>query len=70
MSKRPFKIIYTALGIKVSRVVSCSSPEAVVKSSALYLIAGRADHAYVWVDDAKFATMSVRHSGDIHFEVY
>jgi len=70
MSKRPFKIIYTANGIKVSRVVSCGSPESVVKSAALAIIAGRAEHAYVWVDQAKFATMSVRPNGDIHFEVY
>ena len=68
---RPFKITYlTASGDKLGSIVSCSSPEAVVRSTALRLISGRATEAQVHLDGDLFADMLRESDGRLRFTVF
>jgi hypothetical protein len=68
--KRPFKITYLANFEKVGRVVTCASPEAVVRSTSLAVISGRADEARVLFDQQVFAVMSRQKDGAVRFVVF
>lgn len=74
---RPFKIRYSLDAgpkhsglVKVGPIVSCSSPEAVIRSAALRIISNRADVASVWLDGSEFAGMFRTPDGTIAFTVY
>jgi len=72
--KRPFKITYyTGKNPnleKVGRVDACSSPEAVVRSSSLAVISGRAEMASVYMEEYLFAAMIRQSDGAIRFSVF
>ena len=73
---RPFKILYYYRAesngefVRTGIVVSCSSPEAVVRSTALRLVSDRADEAWVWLDDTMFAVMSRQSDNALRFTVF
>lgn len=61
---RPFKVEYLdKRGHKVGRIVSCGSPEGVVRSTTVNVFCGKGTAAMVYIDGALFATVEMRKSG-------
>lgn len=73
---RPFKIKYYYRAesngefVRCGVVVSCSSPEAVIRSTSLRIIADRADEARVSFDGDLFAVMTRQQDGALRFTVF
>lgn len=75
MAKRPFKIDYymefpTGNKGKVGRRVACSSPEAVIRSTSLALLANRADGAKISFEEEPFALMVLLDGCSLRFTVF
>lgn len=45
MASRPYKIEYRSNGAKVGKIVSCGSPEGVIKAATVRVYVGHAEYA-------------------------